>query len=84
MDWRDFRTAFAFIIWFQLIFRAGASNTSMVTFLIPITALFLSIIILDEKIEVASWVGLGIILFGLAVAQNRVFKIAWSKKYASH
>lgn len=67
-------TALAFIIWFQLIFSAGASNTSMVTFLIPITALVLGIFILNETIELRSFIGLAIIFTGLAVAQNRFTK----------
>ncbi|MCA9913005.1 MAG: DMT family transporter, partial [Anaerolineae bacterium] len=67
-------TALAFIIWFQLIFRAGASNTSMVTFLIPITALTLGILFLHEEIVATSIIGLMTILGGLAVAQNRWFK----------
>ncbi len=67
-------TALAFIIWFQLIFRVGASNTSMVTFLIPITALFLGIFILGETMELTSWAGLIIIFFGLAIAQGRFLK----------
>jgi len=75
-------TALAFIIWFQLIFRVGASNTAMVTFLIPITALLLSATVLGENVRVTSLVGLVVILFGLAVAQNRFFK--WiSAKYAT-
>lgn len=65
-------TAFAFIIWFQLIFRAGASNTSMVTFLIPITALFLGIVVLGETPTPSAIIGLVIILIGLAIAQNRL------------
>ena len=65
-------TALAFIIWFQLIFRAGASNTSMVTFLIPITALFLGVVVLGETLSLGAIVGLVIILFGLAIAQNRI------------
>lgn len=64
-------TAFAFMIWMRLILTAGPSNTSMVTFLIPITALFLSIFILHEEIVWTSYAGLGLILAGLAVAQAK-------------
>ena len=64
-------TALAFIIWFRLILTAGASNTSLVTFLIPITALALGIFVLGEEIGWTSYVGLLLILTGLAVAQAR-------------
>lgn len=67
-----FSTAVAFIVWFQLIFSAGASNTSMVTFLIPITALILGSVFLKETIEISAIVGLLIILSGLGIAQNRI------------
>lgn len=67
-------TAFAFIIWFQLIFSAGASNTAMVTFLIPIVALFLGVVILGETMQWASLLGLSFILLGLAVSQGRFFR----------
>lgn len=67
-------TALAFIVWFQLIFSVGASNTSMVTFLIPITALVLGLFILDETMNLTSFIGLMIILAGLAIAQNRFMK----------
>lgn len=66
-----FSTALAFIVWFRLIFSAGASNTSMVTFLIPITALLLGSVFLNETLEIGALIGLVIILFGLGVAQNR-------------
>jgi drug/metabolite transporter (DMT)-like permease len=65
-------TALAFILWFKLIFSAGPSNTAMVTFLIPITALILGIFVLGEGIDLATVIGLVIILFGLAIAQNRI------------
>ena len=66
-----FSTAVAFIVWFQLIFRVGASNTAMVTFLIPITALLLGVTVLGERIEISSLTGLGIILFGLVIFHTR-------------
>ncbi len=64
-------TALAFMIWFRLIFRAGASNTALVTFLMPVTTLTLSVIVLNEKIDLASVVGLAIIFSGLTIAMRR-------------
>jgi drug/metabolite transporter (DMT)-like permease len=62
-------TAVAFIVWFKLINTAGPSNTSLVTFLIPFTALAFGILLLGEKPSLGSLVGLVIILAGLAVTQ---------------
>ncbi|MEZ4663834.1 MAG: DMT family transporter [Caldilineaceae bacterium] len=66
-------TALAFIIWIRLILTAGPSNTSMVTFLIPITALSLGIFVLGEKLAWTSYIGLALILAGLAVSQATPF-----------
>ena len=62
-------TAVAFVVWFRLITTAGPSNTSLVTFLIPFSALGLGILLLGEKPSMASLLGLVIILAGLAVTQ---------------
>ena len=64
-----FSTAIAFVVWFRLITTAGPSNTSLVTFLIPLTALGFGVLLLGEKPSLASLLGLVIILAGLAVTQ---------------
>lgn len=67
-------TAIAFIVWFQLILTAGATNTSMVTFIIPITALLLGTFVLNEQLHWNSFVGLGLILLGLTIAHSHTLK----------
>ena len=67
-------TALAFIIWFKLIHRVGAANTSMVTFLIPIVGLVLGVGVLGEELEPSSLIGLALILLGLAFATNLIRK----------
>ena len=62
-------TAVAFIVWFRLIRTVGPSNTSLVTFLIPFTALGFGIFMLGEKPSLGSLLGLAIILAGLVVTQ---------------
>jgi drug/metabolite transporter (DMT)-like permease len=62
-------TAIAFVVWFRLITTAGPSNTSLVTFLIPFTALGFGILLLGEEPPLGSVLGLVIILAGLAVTQ---------------
>ena len=64
-------TALAFVVWFRLITSAGPSNTSLVTFLIPFSALGLGIVLLGERPSTPSLLGLVIILAGLAVTQLR-------------
>lgn len=66
-----FNTAIAFMIWLTLNQRVGANNTSQVTFLIPIMAIILGVIILGERVSWNAFVGLIFILAGLAVAHKR-------------
>jgi drug/metabolite transporter (DMT)-like permease len=75
-----FSTAVAFVVWFRLIATAGASNTSLVTFLIPFTALGLGILLLGEKPSLGSLIGLVIILVGLAVTQLKSSRLSSSSQ----
>lgn len=68
-----FNTAIAFMVWLTLNLRAGANNTSQVTFLIPLMAILLGVIVLGEQVSWNALVGLAFILAGLAVSQKRVF-----------
>ena len=76
-------TALAFVIWFKLIHSAGAANTSMVTFLIPIVGLILGIGVLGEGLEFSSLMGLAFILLGLAVATKIVTIKGLARGYSS-
>lgn len=68
-----FNTAIAFMVWLTLNLRAGANNTSQVTFLIPFMALLLGWIVLGEQAGWNALIGLLFILVGLAVSQNRLW-----------
>src|SRR5262245_1352658 len=65
-------TAIAFVVWFRLITTAGPSNTSLVTFLIPFAALGFGVLLLGEKPTLGSFLGLVVILAGLAVTQLKL------------
>lgn len=77
-------TTIAYLIYFRLLVSVGASNLLLVTFLIPISALFLSIVILGEYIAPRQFLGMGIIGLGLAAIDHRLFKklsgIVFSKR----
>ena len=47
-------SALAYLIYFRLILRAGATNALLVTFLIPVSAILLGFVLLDESLEVAA------------------------------
>lgn len=67
-----FGTAFAYIVFFKILVRAGASNVMLVTLLLPITALVLGNIFLGEPIQIKEIVGAMIIGSGLLFIDGRV------------
>jgi drug/metabolite transporter (DMT)-like permease len=52
-----FATALAYIVFFQILVRAGASNVMLVTLLIPISAMALGYFFLGEEIRMKEIVG---------------------------
>ncbi|WP_025885741.1 DMT family transporter [Asaia prunellae] len=67
-------TALAFILYFRLLATAGATNLSLVTFLLPITALLLGTIFLGETIRWYALAGLTLIGSGLAAIDGRPWR----------
>lgn len=66
-------TTFAYVLFFRLIESAGASNTLLVTFLIPVTAIFLGVTFLGEVIELKHIIGTAFIMLGLVTIDGRLF-----------
>nr|WP_321443645.1 DMT family transporter [uncultured Cohaesibacter sp.] len=65
-------TAFAYILYFQILERAGATNLLLVTFLIPVSAILLGALVLDERLAPLHFVGMGLIGCGLAAIDGRL------------
>lgn len=68
-------TAIAYILYFKLIRTAGATNTLLVTFLVPITALLLGVLILKESISSLAIIGMLVVFSGLVLVDGRVLKL---------
>ncbi len=66
-----FGTALAYIVFFKILVRAGASNVMLVTLLIPVTALLLGHVFLDEPIQSKELIGAAIIGAGLLFIDGR-------------
>jgi drug/metabolite transporter (DMT)-like permease len=66
-------TSFAYILYFRLIASAGATNSLLVTFLIPIPAILLGALILHEHLEPRHFAGMALIGAGLAAIDGRIF-----------
>ncbi|MBL0374498.1 EamA family transporter [Rhizobium sp. KVB221] len=67
-------TAFAYILFFRLISVAGATNASLVTLLVPPSAIVLGIIFLGEHLEAAEWAGMFVIGVGLVILDGRLVR----------
>jgi drug/metabolite transporter (DMT)-like permease len=67
-------TALAYIYFFRILNAAGATNIMLVTFLIPLSAIFLGVMLLGETIEPRHIIGMALIGFGLLAIDGRALK----------
>lgn len=70
-----FSTALAYILYFRVLARAGATNALLVTFLIPVSAMLLGTVLMDERLEAHQVAGMMGIAAGLVAIDGRVWKI---------
>jgi drug/metabolite transporter (DMT)-like permease len=67
-------TAFAYIVFFQILRRSGATNVMLVTLLIPVTAILLGYLVLGEAISPREIVGALVIGSALLLIDGRVIE----------
>lgn len=72
-------TVVAYILFFQILARAGATNVALVTLLLPIVALVLGYFALGEKTYLTSLIGMALISASLAVIDGRLYRWLFSK-----
>jgi drug/metabolite transporter (DMT)-like permease len=65
-------TAAAYVIYFRLLASAGATNLLLVTFLIPVSAILLGVLVLGEVLTAGQLAGMGLIALGLAAIDGRL------------
>ncbi|WP_035641093.1 DMT family transporter [Bradyrhizobium sp. ORS 375] len=68
-------TAFAYIVFFQVLRRSGATNVTLVTLLIPLTTILLGFLVLGETISLREILGALVIGSALLVIDGRIFAI---------
>ena len=66
-----FSTALAYVMYFRLIRKIGASKSLIVAYLIPLFAMFWGTLILGEPITASMILGCGLILSGTAIALSQ-------------
>ncbi|MEC5320839.1 EamA family transporter [Brenneria populi subsp. brevivirga] len=65
-------TALAYVIFFRLLARVGALNLMLVTFLIPVSAILLGALFLQERITSSMLAGMAAIFIGLIAVDGRL------------
>lgn len=63
-----------FMIAFSILPRAGATKTSTVTFIAPLSAVFLGWWVLGEQLALPHFIGMAVIFLGLAFIDGRLFQ----------
>ena len=72
-------TTVGYLLYFTLLARAGAVNVSLVTLLVPPSALLLGALFLHERLAPRDLFGLVCIALGLAVIDGRPFRWLWRR-----
>ena len=70
-------TALAYILFFRLLASAGATNVSLVTFLVPVSAILLGFVFLGERLQPSQFAGMFLIALGLSAIDGRLWR-RWS------
>ena len=70
-----FSTAIAYILYFRVLAAAGATNITLVTFLIPVSAGLLGIGFLGERLELEQAAGMILIGIGLSAIDGRLWTL---------
>ncbi len=72
-------TALAYVIYFRILELAGASNLMLVTIIVPVFAVMIDAMLLQEWISLQTLGGFFIISLGLALIDGRVIKFITKK-----
>jgi drug/metabolite transporter (DMT)-like permease len=69
-------TVVAYLLYFRVLNSAGASNTLLVTLVVPPIAVSLGALVLAEQLPLRSYLGFTLIALALAVIDGRLWKLA--------
>jgi len=65
-------TGLAYLLYYALVRDEGATTASMVTYLIPIVAVALGVVVRDEPVAWNTLAGAAVVIFGVALAEGRI------------
>jgi len=63
-------TGVAYVIMGEIVGRAGPTRGSMVTYLIPVVAVLLGVVFLDETVAAIAVIGMGLVIIGAFMASR--------------
>lgn len=66
-------TALAYILYFKILELAGATNVLLVTLLVPVSAILLGSLFLNESLEMIHLLGMALIALGLSAIDGRLW-----------
>ena len=64
-------TGFAYVLNYQIITSEGATVASTLTYLLPVVAIVLGVVVLGESITVTVLAGIALVLIGVALTRRR-------------
>ncbi|MEQ8393796.1 DMT family transporter [Thalassobaculum sp.] len=67
-----FSTSLAYILFFRVLANAGATNVSLVTLLVPVSAMVLGVLVLGEAVTSRQLLGLALIALGMVFIDGRL------------
>lgn len=67
-------TAFAYVLYFQIMRVAGATNMMLVVLLVPVSALILNALFLGEALRPNAYEGMALIAFGLLAIDGQLIR----------
>ncbi len=76
-----FSTSFSFLLVYWLLPKVGATNLSLNTFITPISAILLGVLVLHERFQAVHIIGIFVIFLGLVFIDGRLVK-RWMPKPA--
>ncbi|WED27570.1 DMT family transporter [Vibrio sp. DW001] len=68
-----FSTAIAYVLYFKILELAGATNVLLVTLLVPVSAVLLDLLFLNESLALINFLGMLLIAFGLSFIDGRLW-----------
>jgi drug/metabolite transporter (DMT)-like permease len=67
-------TSFSFLLMYRLLPRVGATNFTITTYIAPVSAIILGVVVLHEVIEPIHVAGIAVIFVGLVVMDGRLVR----------